>query len=189
MISQPSPFLAIPDGWRMKKLKYVASLKSGESITSDEIADSGEYPVYGGNGLRGYTSKYTHSGHYVLIGRQGALCGNVNYASGRFWASEHAVVASIRDEVDVTWLGELLRAMDLNQYSQSAAQPGIAVDVIGNLELPVPPFGRAACHREISQWRNCADRHPSGLEAILAYAPGRKAQGLNNISSEPWFGP
>lgn len=140
MISQPSPFLAIPDGWRMKKLKYVASLKSGESITSDEIADSGEYPVYGGNGLRGYTSKYTHSGHYVLIGRQGALCGNVNYASGRFWASEHAVVASIRDEVDVTWLGELLRAMDLNQYSQSAAQPGIAVDVIGNLELPVPPL-------------------------------------------------
>ncbi|MBZ5636916.1 MAG: restriction endonuclease subunit S [Acidobacteriia bacterium] len=124
----------------MKKLKYVASLKSGESITSDEIADSGEYPVYGGNGLRGYTSKYTHSGHYVLIGRQGALCGNVNYASGRFWASEHAVVASIRDEVDVTWLGELLRAMDLNQYSQSAAQPGIAVDVIGNLELPVPPL-------------------------------------------------
>jgi type I restriction enzyme S subunit len=123
----------------MKKLKYVASLKSGDGITSDEIAESGKYPVFGGNGIRGYSSAYTHCGHHVLIGRQGALCGNINYASGCFWASEHAVVASIKGDAEVTWLGELLRSMDLNQYSQSAAQPGLAVDVIANLELPVPP--------------------------------------------------
>jgi type I restriction enzyme S subunit len=136
---QSGRFGAIPAHWQMKKLKYVASLKSGDGITSDEIAESGEYPVFGGNGIRGYSSAYTHCGHHVLIGRQGALCGNINYASGCFWASEHAVVASIKGDAEVTWLGELLRSMDLNQYSQSAAQPGLAVDVIANLELPVPP--------------------------------------------------
>jgi len=69
----------LPPHWECKKLKYLASLKSGETITSDSISDNGDYPVYGGNGLRGFTSNFTHSGDYVLIGRQGALCGNINY--------------------------------------------------------------------------------------------------------------
>ena len=128
----------IPEHWELKRLKYVASLKSGSGITSNEIKESGEYPVFGGNGLRGYFSSYTHEGKYVLIGRQGALCGNINYASGKFWASEHAVVATLLSDYKLFWFGELLRTMNLNQYSQSAAQPGLAVDNINNLDIPVP---------------------------------------------------
>ncbi|WP_416638112.1 restriction endonuclease subunit S [Pseudomonas sp. OHS18] len=128
-----------PRHWTSQKLKYVASLQSGEGITSDDISDVGEYPVYGGNGVRGYTSSYTHDGTYPLIGRQGALCGNINYASGKFWASEHAVVVSVHRNYVARWLGEVLRSMNLNQYSQSAAQPGISVEVIENLPIPVPP--------------------------------------------------
>lgn len=128
-----------PTHWINQKLKYVAGMRSGESITSDDISDTGDYPVYGGNGVRGYTSSYTHDGTYPLIGRQGALCGNINYASGKFWASEHAVVVKVRDGHKARWLGEVLRSMDLNQYSQSAAQPGISVEVIESLSIPVPP--------------------------------------------------
>lgn len=130
----------IPEHWEVKRLKRIAGLRSGESITSDEIEEAGKYPVYGCNGLRGYTSSYTHEGNYVLIGRQGALCGCVNYATGRFWASEHAVVVSPIKEMPVKWLGELLRTMNLNQYSQSAAQPGLAVDRIAMLPVPIPPL-------------------------------------------------
>lgn len=130
----------IPEHWEVKKLKYLASLKSGESITSDSIKDTGDYPVFGGNGLRGYTSAYTHEGSYILIGRQGALCGNINYAKGQFWASEHAVIVTLSGGVNFIWLGELLRAMDLNQYSVAAAQPGLAVDRIQTLTVPVPSF-------------------------------------------------
>ncbi len=130
----------IPEHWEVKKLKYVANFKSGEGITSDVIQDEGEYPVYGGNGLRGYFSSFTHEGEFVLIGRQGALCGNINYAFGKFWASEHAVVATLLDRHEVAWFGEVLRTMNLNQYSQSAAQPGLAVETIKNLSIPVPSF-------------------------------------------------
>jgi type I restriction enzyme, S subunit len=136
MNSQP---LNVPAGWRRIKLKYLVALKSGDAIPGEEIKELGEYPVYGGNGFRGYTSSFTHEGERILIGRQGALCGNINYAKGRFWATEHAIVATPVPEFDTAWLGETLRAMNLNQYSQSAAQPGIAVEVIENLDIAVPP--------------------------------------------------
>jgi type I restriction enzyme S subunit len=130
----------IPEHWELKKIRYIALLKSGDSITSEELEASGEFPVYGGNGLRGYFSKFTHNGHYVLIGRQGALCGNINYGSGKFFASEHAVVVSPLVNFAVFWLGELLRVMNLNQYSVSAAQPGLSVGTISALKIPVPPL-------------------------------------------------
>jgi type I restriction enzyme S subunit len=130
----------IPEGWKVRRLRHLVFLKSGEGITSEEINTEGLYPVYGGNGLRGFVSAYTHDGKYVLIGRQGALCGNINYAEGKFWASEHAVVATPVIPLESLWLGEVLRVMNLNQYSISAAQPGIAVDRIKDLFLPVPPI-------------------------------------------------
>lgn len=130
----------VPEHWKMLALKRLASLKSGESITAENIDKDGDYPVFGGNGLRGYTTTFTHDGTYALIGRQGALCGNINYAQGQFWASEHAVVVTPIRPVETKWLGELLRAMNLNQYSVSAAQPGLSVEMVSNLSVPQPPL-------------------------------------------------
>ena len=130
----------IPQHWEVIKIQYIARLKSGENITSSQIENKGLYPVFGGNGLRGYFNLYTHSGHYILIGRQGALCGNINYANGQFWASEHAVVVNPLTNFNVVWLGELLKTMDLNQYSTSGAQPGLSVEQISRLKIPLPPL-------------------------------------------------
>lgn len=127
----------IPEHWEKVKLKHLTRMKSGESIDALDIKPEGEYKVYGGGGFRGYTSKYTHAGEYVLIGRQGALCGNVTFASGEFWATEHAVVVEV-NYIDIRFLRYLLECMNLNQYSISAAQPGLSVSTILNLTVPVP---------------------------------------------------
>ncbi|MFZ3023461.1 restriction endonuclease subunit S [Pseudomonas sp.] len=129
---------ALPVEWQILKLKRAARLQSGEFITSEAIEEDAQYPVYGGNGLRGYTVAYTHNGEFALIGRQGALCGNINYAEGKFWASEHAVVVYPEKGIVTRWLGELLRSMNLGQYSVSAAQPGLSVERIADLFIPVP---------------------------------------------------
>ena len=129
----------VPEHWAVRRLKTMCQMKSGEGITAESIEIAGEYPVYGGNGLRGFTSHYTHDGAFALIGRQGALCGNVHVAHGKFWASEHAVVSTLGIGHDIDWFGAILTAMDLNQYSIAAAQPGLAVERVLNLHLPVPP--------------------------------------------------
>ena len=65
----------IPAHWEVKRLKRLAFMQAGTAITGDDIGAEGDYPVFGGNGVRGYTSSFTHEGEFPLIGRQGALCG------------------------------------------------------------------------------------------------------------------
>ena len=130
----------IPKDWELKRIKDIADYQSGYYIDAMEFDEEGEFPVYGGNGIRGFCKKYNHSGDYILIGRQGALCGNINYANNKFWATEHAVVVYLKKDINIIWFGELLRVMNLNQYALSAAQPGLSVDKIKRLELPFVPF-------------------------------------------------
>lgn len=107
-------------------------------MKADEIDITGDYPVYGGNGLRGYTSTYNHDGEYALIGRQGALCGNMNYSAGKAYFTEHAVVVKA-DENNVTrFLYYMLDTMNLGQYSDQSAQPGLAVNKLVKLENSFP---------------------------------------------------
>lgn len=152
----------VPEHWATCALKRIVNLKSGETITAESIEEAGAYPVYGGNGLRGFTSAHTHDGTHALIGRQGALCGNVNYAVGKFWASEHAVVATPKVDLKTRWLGELLRAMNLNQYSVSAAQPGLSVEIVGNLGIPLPS---APEQQAIATF---LDRETAKIDALVA---------------------
>lgn len=130
----------VPEHWKLIKLSYVLKLQSGNTITSDSIEFEGEYPVYGGNGLRGYTETYNCEGIYILIGRQGALCGNINIAKGKFFASEHALVVYPLQKIDTDYISNLLGFMNLGQYSVSAAQPGISVERINLLPLLLPPL-------------------------------------------------
>lgn len=125
--------------WKVVRLSDVCSMRSGEGITSADIDDFSLYPCYGGNGLRGYTSRFTHDGGFALIGRQGALCGNVVGVTGRFFASEHAVVVTPFLQTDIRWLTYSLTKMKLNQYSESSAQPGLSVSKVLMLDLHTPP--------------------------------------------------
>jgi type I restriction enzyme M protein len=125
--------------WEVTSLAATCTMKSGEGITSANIDQFSQYPCYGGNGLRGYTSRFTHDGSFALIGRQGALCGNVFGVEGKFFASEHAIVVTALPQTDIRWLTYVLRRMNLNQYSESSAQPGLSVSKILILPLAVPP--------------------------------------------------
>ncbi len=125
--------------WACKSLTSLCSMKSGDGITSAYINDQAGFPCYGGNGLRGYASRWTHDGIYALIGRVGALCGNVRVANGKFFASEHAIVVTAHSSVDVQWLSLILGRMNLNQFSESSAQPVLTVSKLLKIDCDVPP--------------------------------------------------
>jgi len=133
--------ILMPNEWSVDSLGFCfTNFKSGNSITAENIFKIAHYPVYGGNGLRGYTNTYTHSGKYVLIGRQGALCGNINMVTGENYISEHAIAVQTNTKNDIDYWYYKLDYMNLNQYSAQSAQPGLAVEKLVKLIVSIPKF-------------------------------------------------
>ena len=134
----------LPEGWCWTTLGNIFILQAGRNITAKDIfAEQSEnhfYPCFGGNGIRGYVTNCNRIGEYPIIGRQGALCGNVNLAMGEFYATEHAVVVERFSDTDLMWAYYSLIALDLNQYATATAQPGLAVNVINDVVIPIPPI-------------------------------------------------
>lgn len=130
----------LPKKWKWVKLGAAFSLNAGKFISASEIKDSGAYPCYGGNGKRGYVDKFNREGRFPLIGRQGALCGNINLVDGKFYATEHAVVADGGNIIDPDCAAFFLKALNLNQYATKTAQPGLSVKRISKTPFPLAPI-------------------------------------------------
>ena len=125
------------------KIEEFCSLKAGKSVSADDISEyyhKNNYPCIGGNGVRGYVPLYSHEGEYPIIGRQGALCGCVNWITGKFYATEHAVVASGYDGINQRFLFYLFENADLNQYKTQGAQPGLSVTKLNEVKFKIPPL-------------------------------------------------
>ena len=134
----------IPSNWKWERIGAVLTLQSGKNITACEIKgfpdEEHKIPCYGGNGQRGFVCQSNVDGFHAIIGRQGALCGNINFAEGSFYATEHAVVVYEYADCDMLWIGMTLRFLNLNQYATSVAQPGLAVNKIDKVLMPLPPL-------------------------------------------------
>ncbi|WP_074787932.1 restriction endonuclease subunit S [Roseovarius tolerans] len=161
--------------WEVKRLGELCSMKSGEGITAKGIDDHSPFPCYGGNGLRGYVGRYTHEGTYCLIGRVGALCGNLLEVTGRFFASEHAIVVEAFDSTDVSWLTRAMGTLSLNRRAESSAQPVLTVSKLLLLEIPAPPS--KAEQAAIAEVLSDMDADLAALEARAAKARAVK-QGM-----------
>lgn len=113
-------------------------LSSGKGIPASKVAPEGKYPVYGGNGLRGFTEQSNFSGDCAIIGRQGAFCGNVRYFSGEAYMTEHAVVVCATPEHNTRYLAYLLSTMNLGRLSGQSAQPGLSVKTLAKQQISLP---------------------------------------------------
>lgn len=134
-----SPYPA-PAGWAWSTLGALFGLRAGKNVPAGTIREAGRYPCFGGNGVRGYVESFNRDGSHPVIGRQGALCGNVKIANGRFFATEHAVVVDVFAGTSVAWAGLALQSLNLNQYATATAQPGLSVERISEVPIPVPPL-------------------------------------------------
>lgn len=186
-----SPLGIIPKEWEVKRLGEICShFKSGTTITSKQISEKGKYPVYGGNGLRGYSDTYTHDGAYILIGRQGALCGNINYVEGRNYISEHAI--AVQSFENIQWLRYKLDYWNLNKFSESSAQPGLSVEKLVRYKLTVPPIDEQKKIAEIlSVWDDAIEKQTRLIDALIRRKRALMQQLLTGKKrllyyTEPW---
>lgn len=143
-IADEVPFEKLPEGWAWARLNTVFAMQTGRnikvSLLSDGQTEKTPYPCFGGNGVRGFAAISNASGDFPIIGRQGALCGNIKRATGEFYATEHAVVVTCFSSTNVAWACCFLTALKLNRYATATAQPGLAVSKISDALIPLPPL-------------------------------------------------
>ena len=157
----------LPNGWCFSTLGEVFTLQAGKNITAKDIKDTATelhpYKCYGGNGVRGFVALYNREGNFPIIGRQGALCGNINIAKEKFYATEHAVVVERYCDVDLMWAYYMLTALNLNQYATATAQPGLSVTVINDVCISLPPRKeQERISKEIGHWFALLDQIEQG---------------------------
>ena len=194
----------IPEGWEVVPVKRLCTMQAGKNLTSEQIAPEGTYPVYGGNGIRGFFSDYNCDGQFLTVGRQGALCGNVHKISGKVWATEHAVITTPSSYTILDFLYFLLIGMDLNQYvSSTAAQPGLAVGTLLNLktcylcstleQTQISNYLNAKCSEidvMLSKTRSSIEEYKKLKQAVITQAVTKGVRGEREMkdSGVEWIG-
>ena len=159
-----------PKGWRKHKLGDICHMKAGKFVKASDIIsenNSNMYSCFGGNGLRGYVESFTHEGEFLLIGRQGALCGNVKKVKGKFHATEHAIVCLPRMEYETLWLYHMLVMINLSKYATGAAQPGLNVGTLVELEVIFVPY---ALQNQFAERVQAIEAQKAQAQASLAQA-------------------
>ena len=130
----------LPKGWEWTTLGEVISIKSGNAIKVRNNKN-GSFPIYGGNGISGYSDEYNIDKPTIVIGRVGFYCGSIHYVKSKAWVTDNAFITSTYGNVyDIDFLYYLLTYCNLRQYSNSTAQPVISGKTIYPVHVPVPPI-------------------------------------------------
>lgn len=128
-----------PRGFEHVSLGELLKVKSGEFLPAEKMDQSGDIPVYGGNGINGRHTVAMFDEPQIVIGRVGAYCGNVHLTKEHSWITDNALyVASRSRPVSNHFLVYALRASHLNQYASQAGQPLISAGRIYPVKVQLP---------------------------------------------------
>jgi type I restriction enzyme, S subunit len=127
------------EGWEEERLEQCFKLRSGDGLTSKNMSEGGEFPVFGGNGIAGLHNSFNLSGGNVIIGRVGALCGNVRHITEKIWLTDNAFkIVDFKYNFDNAFLTYLLNFKNLRGYARQAAQPVISNSSLKEVLLQFP---------------------------------------------------
>ena len=136
------PHIPIRPDWPMVLVSDVVKLSSGEFLSSS-MMKGGDYPVYGGNGINGTHNEYLFESPTVVIGRVGAYCGAVHLTQPKAWVTDNALyVKELLKPVDLKFLEQALRSLDLNLYAKVGGQPSISQSTVLERKIALPDLDK-----------------------------------------------
>jgi type I restriction enzyme S subunit len=119
--------------WKECLLSKVAKFGNGKRKPKSE----GDIPIFGGNGILGYSSESNYDGETIVIGRVGAYCGAVYYQNKPVWVSDNALAAKPKEGNNTKFLYYFLKNMDLNQFAGGSSHPLVTQTLLNSLEIKI----------------------------------------------------
>ena len=117
------------------KIRFLSDLidfKNGKSIKPS----SGNIPIYGGNGILGYSEKYNYN-NILIIGRVGAYCGSIHYHKEKCWVSDNAIAGEVKSDYSIDYLYYLMKSLNLNDRQVGSSQPLLTQGVLNNISVKI----------------------------------------------------
>ena len=117
------------------KIRFLSDLidfKNGKSIKPS----SGNTPIYGGNGILGYSEKYNYD-NILIIGRVGAYCGSIHYHKEKCWVSDNAIAGEVKSDYSIDYLYYLMKSLNLNDRQVGSSQPLLTQGVLNNISVKI----------------------------------------------------
>ena len=115
------------------KLGDVIKFGNGKARPSSE----GATPIYGGNGILGYSADANYLGETIVIGRVGAYCGATYYEDQAIWVSDNALAAKPKDGNNAKYLFYFLKNLDLNQHAQGSSHPLVTQTLLNSIDVEI----------------------------------------------------
>jgi type I restriction enzyme S subunit len=144
----------IPREWEVKKLGEVVHIKQGKDISTLKLKDWG-YPVFGANGLIGYTDVYHYEEPQVLIACRGSTCGIINWSFPKSFVNNNAM-ALLPKSIDKKFL---YFSMQLNFISgridetiTGTGQPQITKEALEPFLIVFPPLPEQSRIATVLSW-------------------------------------
>jgi type I restriction enzyme S subunit len=158
----------LPEGWCWASVDAVyRNLDGDRRPIKRELRTSGTYPYIGASGVIDTIDGYTHEGHFLLVGEDGAnlLSRSKPIAfqmRGRAWVNNHAHVLQMLGGMPVAWGETHFNAIDISRYVSGSAQPKLPQGAMQKIAVPLAPL--AEQHRIVAE----VDRRLSVLDALDA---------------------
>ena len=125
----------IPEGWETQKLKYYATVTSGEILSKDEYVFSGDIPIIGSNGKIGTTYKSNNHSEVITTGRVGTI-GTAQIVQDA-WITDNALIIKSHS-ISRPFLTYVIPNFDFKFMLSGTAQPLITATKLKNQYIPVP---------------------------------------------------
>ena len=165
----------LPEGWVRAKLGEIIKLSSGDKKPNDtvkEISRSHHIPVYGGNGIMGYSTLSNTSSECISIGRVGEYCGSVHAIKNISWITDNSLYTKeISKNCNFLFIYYLLTNSNIPNLRNKGGQPLVSQKPIYGLPILLPPLPE---QKKIAAILSTWDRAIEGTEKLLANSQQQK---------------
>ena len=154
----------IPKEWEILRLDEVLSLKNGER---PQLSEDETIPVYGANGIMGYSENYLVDNDFtIIIGRVGAS-GEVHLGTGKIWVSDNAIYSEKyeKDRICLPWLYYFLKFKQLGHFATKTTHPIITQSFLNSYRILRPPLPE---QRRIAEILSTVDQAIQRVDEAIA---------------------